>query len=114
MRTTDEPRRGVAWLEILLVLAVLALVFQVFPQLWFSTLWALDVRNWSRGVWFVLNIGVVLVLFGIRYAPEVNQEWKRRRGNRIRHRTEDDEQRKLREERELYERMKEARKRQVI
>ena len=114
MRTIHQHRRGVAWLEILLVLAVLALLFQVFPQLWFNTLWALDVRNWSRAAWFALNIGVVLVLFAIRYAPEVHQQWKQRKSNRVRHRTEDEEQRKLREERELYERMKEARKRQVI
>jgi hypothetical protein len=46
MPAERPPRAGFAWLELLLVLALLALVLQLFPALWTGMLWALDVRNW--------------------------------------------------------------------
>lgn len=68
-------RAGIAWLELLLVLAFLALLFQVFPSLWF----ALDFRTWSRTTWFTLNLFVLFGLFGIRFGPDLYSEWRERR-----------------------------------
>lgn len=54
---------GIAKLEILVVLAFLALLFQVFPSLWNLLCGALDVRQWSRTTWMVMNVVVALLLF---------------------------------------------------
>jgi len=68
-------RQGFAWLETLLVLALLALVLQLFPSL----LGLLDVRNWSRGTWFAMNGVVVLILLAIRFGPDLVEDWRQRR-----------------------------------
>lgn len=47
----QPSRRGLAWLELVLVVAFLALLFQVFPGLWWGLWGALDLRQWSRGGW---------------------------------------------------------------
>jgi hypothetical protein len=57
---------GFAWLELLLVLAVVALLLQLFPSLWTAVLWTLDVRNWSRTVWFAETWVVLGMLVGVR------------------------------------------------
>jgi hypothetical protein len=79
MSFARQNRNGVGWLELLLVLAVLALVFQVFPSLWFNLLWAMDVRNWSRTAWFAVNVAVLLFLFGVRFVPDLVNNWQERR-----------------------------------
>ena len=75
-------RRGVAWLELILVLAFLALLFQVFPSLWWGLWAALDLRTWSRGTWFGLNLLVLLGLFGIRFGSDLYADWRNRRTRR--------------------------------
>jgi hypothetical protein len=114
MNSKPYNRDGFVRLEVLLVLAFLALFFQVFPSLWSGVLWALDMRNWSRGTWMVLNVVVVVFLFALRFGPELYQEWRKT----PRHRSvklECDEKRLSREEElALYQRMQEARKRQVV
>jgi hypothetical protein len=70
-RLTSRRRLGAAWLESLLVVAFLALLFQVFPSLW-TLLWsAIDIRQWSRTTWMAMNVVVVLLLFGVRFRPNV-------------------------------------------
>jgi hypothetical protein len=54
-------------LETWLVLSIMALVFQLFPRLFWGLLAAIDVRNWTWGVWVGVEIAVVvtlLVLYG--------------------------------------------------
>jgi hypothetical protein len=104
-------------LEVLLVLAFLALLFQVFPSLWFGLLWAIDIRNWSRGVWIAINVAVVFSLFAIRFGPGLAEDWKKSRAarrheadNRDKHVKDMD----LKQQRELYKRMQDARKRQIV
>jgi len=65
--------RGFASLELLLVIAILAVLFQLFPSLWFSLAWAVDFRNWSRGGWLVANIVVVVALCAVRFRPELKR-----------------------------------------
>lgn len=70
-----STRYGVARLELLLSIASLALLFQVFPSLWFGLVWALDVRNWSRGIWIGLNALAVAALFAIQFRIEIRDAW---------------------------------------
>jgi hypothetical protein len=93
--------------------AVLALLFQVFPSLWFSVLRAFDVRNWPRGAWMYLNVAIVLALFVMRFAPDLYHDWRERQARRKDEREKHEKQRALREQKELFERLKEARKRRI-
>lgn len=79
MRSTRyQLRAGVGRLELLLIVAVLALVFQFFPLFTQRALWVLDLRNWSREVWFIVNVMVVLALLGVRFVPSLYTEWRER------------------------------------
>lgn len=79
MTVERRLRAGVAWLEILLVLAFLVLLFQVFPSFW-KLLWqAFDVREWSRMAWIALNVVVLVALFGVRFIPEALTHLRERR-----------------------------------
>jgi hypothetical protein len=71
MHQTRWDRRGFAWLEWLLLLAVLALLVQLFPAMWDALRRALDVRGWSRDVWVLLNVLVLVALVAIRFRHEV-------------------------------------------
>lgn len=66
-------------LEILLVIAFVALVFQVFPALWFGLIWAVDVRNWARSAWMGTTVAILAVLFGLRFVPDLWADWRERR-----------------------------------
>jgi hypothetical protein len=113
MRRHQHVRGAFGRLEILLVVAVLALFFQVFPSLWFGLLRVVDVRNWPRGAWMVVNVAAVLALFGFRFGPDLYRDWQQWQ---LRRKEEGDRQskaRQLKEQKELFERMKEARKRQI-
>lgn len=75
----QQRRAGAAWLEVLLVIAFLALLFQVFPSPW-KLLWqSFDVREWSRTTWMVLNVVVLVALFGVRFIPETLATLRERR-----------------------------------
>ncbi len=109
--TYRVARHGTAWLELLLALALLALVFQLVPSLWTGTLWALDVRNWPRTVWFAGNLVVVFVLVAIRFGPDLYQDWRQRKERRAAERIEMQKRQALKEQRETLERMQQARAR---
>jgi len=92
-------RSGFAWLGFLLVLAGVSLILRLFsPAAW----WALvDVRQGSRLTWFLVNLGVVVVLVAIRVAPDVRQAIAARRAEaeKRRHRDERKQRAAQREER---------------
>jgi hypothetical protein len=107
-------RAGFAWLELLLVLAVLALVLQLVPSLWTLAQRALDVGNWSRTVWFAGTCVVLAMLVGIRFAPDIYGDWRRRRERSAMEQAKKQaQQRQVEERKMLHERM-EAMKRRVI
>lgn len=54
-------------LEWLLCLSILVLAIQLFPESVLLALSGLDVRNWSRGGLFVLNLNLLLLLIGARF-----------------------------------------------
>ena len=91
-------RHGVAWFELLLVLAVVALLFQLFPAAWSWLVGALDPRSWSRQTWFLANLAVVLVLLSIRLAPEMKAVFARRKVEATK-RKQREERKRLAEER---------------
>ncbi|MGQ0601069.1 MAG: hypothetical protein ACT4QE_05155 [Anaerolineales bacterium] len=74
----DTPA-GLGRLEVLLVIAFFALVFQVFPSLWFGLVWAADVRNWARSAWMGVTVAILVVLFGLRFVPDLWADWRERR-----------------------------------
>jgi hypothetical protein len=93
-------------------------VFQVFPSLWTGTLYVLDVRNWGRWAWLSLNFGVIFALFAIRFGPELIAGSGKRKA-RKRAITPEQREKQLKDmdakaQRELFQRMQEARKKQVI
>jgi hypothetical protein len=106
-------RAGFAWLELLLVLALLALVLQLLPSLRTAALWLLDFRNWPRTLWFAATWIVLLVLVGIRFGPGMYGDWRRRRERLAAVRAMEQKQQDLKAERERLARMKEAMKRRV-
>ena len=78
MKASRKGRTGAAWLELLLALAFLALLLQLFPDLFFGLVTAFDFRHWSRSAWFGINILVLLSLVVARFGPEVlraGKEW---------------------------------------
>ncbi len=102
-------RPGFAWLELLLALAMVALVLQLFPPL----LALANFRNWSRSTWFVVNTAVVLSLLTIRFGPDLFGDWRERRQRLAtdREKAEHIETRKA--HREAIERVKKSRRRRM-
>lgn len=113
MRTKSHPRNGFAWLELLLALALLALMLQLFPQVWQVVLWLLDVRNWPRTMWFGMNLLVVFVLLAVRFGPQLIDDWRTRRERLTSEHTKQEKQRELKEQREALERAKQAKGRRI-
>ena len=112
MRT--KQHRGFAWIELLFALAIIAFLFQLFPLLRRALVGAADVQNWSRAVWVSLNVGMMLVLLGIRFGPSRYDDWRGRRARQAIERERQEKQRLANKQRELFERLREARKRQVM
>jgi hypothetical protein len=116
-RRTDD-RGGFGKLEALLVIAFLSLLFQVFPTLWTGTLYVLDVRNWGRWAWLALNFGVIFALFAVRFGPELMSGGGKRKARKRPVTPEQCEKQikdmDLKAQRELFQRMQEARKKQII
>jgi hypothetical protein len=115
-RNQDRMPHGVALLELLLLLACLSLLVQLFPDIWLL----LDVRTWPAWVWFSINALACSVLCLKSYAPDVLDDIIHFRwllsATSITSRHDNSKDKKkmaLDEERKLYQRMKEARRRQI-
>jgi hypothetical protein len=119
MGISNETRRrgGIIRLEVFLAIAILALFFQLFPPLWHGTRFAMDVRNWSRGTWLGINLFLVCVLVSIRYLPEFLAV-RRVKKSSVKSKRPTPESRvnelDLKAQQELFKRMQEARKRQIV
>lgn len=100
-------------LESFLAIAVVALLFQLFPSLWFATLWGLDVRNWPRTVWFIGNGMILLTLLAVRFAPDLYAEWKVSQTRKWADQDKKRHQRELKEQREAIRRIQESRERRL-
>jgi len=113
MTHLKRTRLGVAWLELLLALAVVALLFQLFPQLRQIALWVIDVRNWPRTMWFVANLIVVIVLLAVRFGPGLVEDWRERQARLAAEQEKRTKQQELKAQREALERMKQSQRRRI-
>lgn len=68
---TSRDRSGIAKIEILLILAIFALFFQLIPGFKVRVLAAADIRSWSRATWYVANLSILAGLLWLRYGPAV-------------------------------------------
>jgi hypothetical protein len=106
-------REAFAWLELLLVLAVLALVVQLIPGALDTIFYAINPAHWPRTVWFAINWGVLSLLVGVRFGPDLVAAWKQRRQKLAVEREQSAKQRELKEQRETLERIKRSRSRRL-
>lgn len=113
MNGNHPTRRGFAWLELLLVLAILVLLFELFPSLWWIVLAALNPRNWTRPIWIVVNLIVVLFLLTVRFGPQLVEDWRLRKNRLAVEQTKQHKQQELKEQRESLNRMKQAQRRRI-
>lgn len=113
MSVTWRHREGFGRLETLLALAFAALALQVFPSLWSGLLWAIDPRHWSRGGWLGLNLAIVVALFGVRFLPQLFEDWRQRRSLAAQTREKRQKQQQAKEHREAIERLRRGRSRRM-
>lgn len=59
----ESPSR---WLEWLLVLSCVTLVFQLFPVLFWGLLYVVDIRNWSWTAMSLILCVIIVILFAYR------------------------------------------------
>jgi len=73
----EERHFHVPWLEAILAATIGILILQVIPSTaaWVGGL--INVRNWSRLTWLMVNIYGVLILIAIRFGPEVYGWWRK-------------------------------------
>jgi len=71
----DHPGNVFPWLEVVVGISVLGLLFELFPSLWQG----IDVRNWSRMTALIVNVAAVIILVGIRTGPNLIAVFLRRR-----------------------------------
>lgn len=60
-----------------------------------------------------LNLSIVVVLFGVRFGPELYEQWRERRAHLVLEREKKEKQRQLKEQREMLERLNRARARRL-
>ncbi len=57
-------------LQVLLLAAIVALVFQLNPALYATLMWAADMRHWTQLTWLVMTGLALAGLLAIRLWPE--------------------------------------------
>jgi hypothetical protein len=100
-------------LESLLIVAIAALVLQVFPSLWFALIWALDFRNWSPWGCLALTVAGLAVLLAVRFVPELWTDWRVRRETVAGERHRQEQQLRIKSERERLQALRRARSRRI-
>jgi hypothetical protein len=109
--TNCSSKSGRASVELLLGLAVIALVFQLSPDLLPVLLRTLDVTSWSRKSFYLVNLVVLISLVIWRFGPTVCDDWRNQREKNRLLRIKKEHSRKSSDDRKLYERMIKARER---
>ncbi len=114
-RKHSRNRSGQVWIEVLLVVALIALILQLFPAVGAQVVSGLDPRSWPRSVWFALNLLVVIVLVTVHGWPSLltQRHHSTAKNSKAPSDSELEQQKKLQAERELYARTIKARQKQV-
>jgi hypothetical protein len=60
---TREGARRFSWVEWALAFTFAALVFQLFPSLWWAVISVVDVRNWTWRSYAAVSTIAIVVLF---------------------------------------------------
>lgn len=90
----DRRKNGFALLELILVLAIISLLFQLFPSAWWWTVSVLDVRDWSRVTWFVANIVFLTVVVAVHVAPDIKRFFAERKRSAVKRAKREQQKRK--------------------
>jgi hypothetical protein len=113
MDSLPPKHAGMVWCERLFALALLPLILQLVPSWGTRTLWAIDIRNWSRPALFIANGVVLLFLVGARFAPDLYLDWRARQKKRAANLCRVEQQQKIKEQREAIECKRMAMKRRI-
>lgn len=115
MRTPLSYLREMRALEWALVAAVFVMAVQLFPGFFSaitSPIWsALDIREWTRLTWIVLNVAAVLTLCAIRFVPQLSESLQLRRAASQKNREMQIKQQQMHERRQRIESIREGRRR---
>jgi hypothetical protein len=106
-------RRGSAWLELLFAIAVLILIFQVFPGSFDTLVWILNFSNWPRTAWFAINWVILIILASVRFLPGMYRDFKLRQNRKAADHERKEKEKELRKQRETLERLKRGRERRI-
>lgn len=98
--------RAVRWTELLLLVAGLALFFELYPPAWDAVVYALDIRRWPRTAWFGINWIVLMFLVAVRFGPDWLKSMREQKLRRNVDRAKDALLKKRREEAETLRRIK--------
>ena len=102
----DYPKfTAFALLELLLAIALLALVIQLIP--------AMDIQNWSRSAWTIANASVLAILLAVRFLPDAIVDWHERRIKQTHDQDDLAARQKAKERREALEQIRQSRKRRM-
>jgi hypothetical protein len=110
MNGRQTSRLGFTWLELLLALAAIALVLQLWPSLGRALWRALDIRDWSSKTWMILNAFVLMGLISARFVPHLYADWRQQQEHAVHNRLRQAEARARRQHREMIQRAKSARR----
>ena len=121
MDNEQTNRPTIRWLDGLCAAAVAVLGLQIaFPKVSHSLLsaaqqlfWTLDFRNWTQSGWIAANCLVILLLIGIRFGPDLAAEWHQWRQRVDDERTRAESARRLKNQREMLERIERSRSRRI-
>jgi hypothetical protein len=113
MSSLRHHRNGIAWLKLLFALAIVILIVQIYPGVLDDVLWAIDIRNWTRVAWFLVNLAVVGALVAIRFGPEAAHAWRNHRMKAQSERNQRNEIAERKRERNAIEQIKQSRSRRL-
>ena len=103
----DSKKSGISGLEILLIVSILSLVFQLLPFL----LGMLIVRGWLRTTFIILNMLALLILIGAKATPNLVEDFQERQKRAKAQKEKTEKARARQEQRLAIERMMESRRR---
>lgn len=113
MQSGKCERHAFGRAELLLAVALVSILLQLFPGLLSILSWLIDVRHWPPFAWFALNLLALLILVWFRFGPELFNVWRERRKRGAEERALAKRKRDLQEQREMLERLQRGRARRI-
>jgi hypothetical protein len=114
MREKPNRSAGFTRLKLLLILATSILFGQLLLPKCLATLQYISTSNSIQPVLLFTNVCIVFILIAIKFSPPLYSHWRDRSRRAAAERSRQEELRQSSEQRKLYERMRDARRRQVI